>query len=81
MQSQHYKKLWWSIILATLGFSVIPLFILGGAIYHEFSVSYTSKIMDNIKTGAENRCDSIDLFFNERIAQLTSLANTTRSNN
>jgi two-component system NtrC family sensor kinase len=76
MQSQHYKKLWWSIILATLGFSVIPLFILGGAIYHQFSVSYTAKIMDNMKTRAENRCNSIDLFLNERIAQLTSLANT-----
>ena len=76
MHSQHYKKLWWSIILATLGFSVIPLFILGGAIYHQFSVSYTAKIMDNMKTRAENRCNSIDLFLNERIAQLTSLANT-----
>jgi len=76
MQSQHYKKLWWSIILATLGFSVIPLFILGGAIYHQFSVSYTAKIMDNMKTRAENRCNSIDLFLNERISQLTSLANT-----
>jgi two-component system NtrC family sensor kinase len=76
MQSQHYRKLWWSIILATLGFSVIPLFILGGAIYHQFSVSYTAKIMDNMRTRAENRCNSIDLFLNERIAQLTSLANT-----
>ena len=32
--------------------------------------------MDNMKTRAENRCNSIDLFLNERIAQLTSLANT-----
>ena len=76
MDSQHYKKLWWDIILATLSFSVIPLFILGGVIYHQFSVSYTAKIMDNMKTRAENRCNSIDLFLNERLAQLTSLANT-----
>jgi two-component system NtrC family sensor kinase len=76
MQSQHYKKLWWSIILATLGFSVIPLFILGGVIYHQFSVSYTAKIMDHMKTRAENRCNSIDLFLNERIAQLYSVAHT-----
>lgn len=76
MDSQHYKKLWWDIILATLSFSVIPLFILGGVIYHQFSVSYTAKIMDNMKTRAENRCNSIDLFLNERISQLTSLANT-----
>ena len=76
METKQYKKLWYSIILTTLGFSVIPLFFLGGAIYHQFSVSYTAKIMDNMKTRAENRCNSIDLFLNERIAQLTGLANT-----
>ncbi|MGB8991736.1 MAG: ATP-binding protein [Desulfobaccales bacterium] len=76
MEAQHYKKLWWDIILATLSFSVIPLFILGGVIYHQFSVSYTAKIMDNMKTLAENRASSIDLFLEERISQLTGLANT-----
>ena len=76
MEAAHYKKLWWDIILATLGFSVVPLFILGGVIYHQFSVSYTAKIMDNMKTLAENRAGSIDLFLEERISQLTGLANT-----
>jgi two-component system NtrC family sensor kinase len=76
MEAQYYKKLWWDIILATLSFSVIPLFILGGVIYHQFSVSYTAKIMDNMVSRAENRSSSIDLFLNERISQLTSLANT-----
>jgi two-component system, NtrC family, sensor kinase len=76
MEAAHYKKLWWDIILATLGFSVVPLLILGGVIYHQFSVSYTAKIMDNMKTLAENRASSIDLFLEERISQLTGLANT-----
>jgi len=76
MESQHYRKLWWDIMLTTLSFSVFPLLILGGVIYHQFSVSYTAKVMDSMKTRAENRCNSIDLFLNERIAQLTSLANT-----
>jgi two-component system, NtrC family, sensor kinase len=66
----------WSIILATLGFAVTPLFILGAVIYHQFSVSYTAKIMDNMKTGAKSRCNAIDLFLNERIARLFSLAHT-----
>ncbi len=48
-------------------------------IYQQFSVSYTAKIMDNIKTRAENRCNSIDLLRNERIAQLFSLAHTQTS--
>jgi two-component system NtrC family sensor kinase len=76
METQSLKKLRWKIILATLGFSVIPLLILGGWIYYEFSVSYTAEIMDNLKTLAENRCSSIDLFLNERISYLTLLART-----
>jgi two-component system, NtrC family, sensor kinase len=76
MEPQQYRKLWWEIILVTLTFSVFPLLILGGVIYHQFSVSYTAKIMDNLKTLAENRASSIDLFLEERISQLTSLANT-----
>jgi two-component system NtrC family sensor kinase len=76
METKQYRKLWWDIILATLSFSVIPLVILGGVIYHQFSVSYTAKIMENMKTRAENRCNSVDLFLEERIAQLTSVANT-----
>ncbi|MGO8761523.1 MAG: ATP-binding protein [Desulfobaccales bacterium] len=76
MEAQQYRKLWWDIILATVCFSVVPLFILGGVIYHQFSVSYTAKIMDNMKTLAENRAASIDLFLEERISQLTGLAHT-----
>jgi two-component system, NtrC family, sensor kinase len=76
MEAREYRKLWWDIILATVCFSVVPLFILGGVIYHQFSVSYTAKIMENMKTLAENRASSIDLFLEERISQLTGLANT-----
>jgi two-component system NtrC family sensor kinase len=76
MEERYYKKLWWGIISTTLVFSLIPLFVLGIVIYHQFSVSYTAKVMDDMKTLAENCCSSIDLFFDERIAQLISLANT-----
>ncbi|MFZ5447186.1 MAG: sensor histidine kinase [Thermodesulfobacteriota bacterium] len=76
MEAGYYKQLSRNIILATLGFSVIPLFILGGVIDHQFSVSYTAKIKDNMKTLAENRAGSVDLFLDERISQLTALANT-----
>ncbi len=76
MEAKQYRNLWWDIILASLSFSVFPLFILGGVIYHQFSVSYTAKIMDDMKTLAENRASSIDLFLEERISQLTGLAHT-----
>ncbi|HEY9072972.1 MAG TPA: cache domain-containing protein, partial [Desulfobaccales bacterium] len=76
MEERYYKKLWWDIFLATLGFSVIPLLILGLVIYHQFSSSYTAKIMEDLKTLAENRGAAIDLFLEERISQLSGLAHT-----
>jgi two-component system NtrC family sensor kinase len=76
MDGNYYKKLSWEMFLATIGFSVIPLLVLGIVIYQQFSISYTAKIMEGMKTLAENRASSLDLFFDERISQLTGLANT-----
>ena len=76
MEREYYKKLWWKIILTILAFSVIPLIILGAVIYQQFSQSYYTKIMEDMKTLAENRSSSIDLFLDERISQLASLAHT-----
>ncbi len=76
MDENYYKKLSWEMFLATIGFSVIPLLVLGIVIYQQFSISYTAKIMEGMKTLAENRAGSLDLFFDERISQLTGLANT-----
>jgi len=76
MEKPYYKKLWWEIVLTTLAFAVIPLFALGAVIYWQFSASYSAKVMEDLKTLVENRRGSIDLFFDERLAQLTTLANT-----
>ena len=76
MEENYYQKLWWEIIIATIGFSVIPLFVLGLVIYLQYSESYQAKITESLKTLAENRVGAIDLFFEERISQLTTLANT-----
>lgn len=76
MGVDYYKKLSWEIILATIGFSVIPLFVLGVVFYHQFSFSYSAKVMEDMKTLAENRCSSVDLFFEERVSQLIGLAYT-----
>ena len=76
MEEKYYKKLWWKIVFTTLGFSLIPLFALGITIYYQFSVSYTAKIIENLKTLVENRRSSMDLFFDERVSQLVTIANT-----
>jgi two-component system, NtrC family, sensor kinase len=76
MENKNYRALYWKIVASTLSFSIIPLFALGATIYYQFRVSYTAKIMESIQTLAENRRNSIDLFFDERLSQLHTLAYT-----
>ncbi|GKT08837.1 PAS domain-containing sensor histidine kinase [Desulforhabdus sp. TSK] len=76
MEDKGYRKLQWKIVGTTLGFSLIPLVALGLSMYYLFSFSYTSKIMDTLRSKAENRRVAMDLFFDERVSQLTTLAYT-----
>ncbi len=76
MEDKAYGKLYWKIIATTLSFSLVPLVALGISMYHQFSVSYTAKTMENLRTLAENRRNAIDLFLDERISQLNTLAYT-----
>jgi len=55
MEAQHYRKLWWQIILATLSFSIFPLLILGGGDLSPVQRLLYRQDMDNMKTLAENR--------------------------
>ncbi|MCK8601596.1 sensor histidine kinase [Desulfoferrobacter suflitae] len=76
MERTDYRKLYWKIITTTLTFSLVPLFALGATIYYQFRVSYTAKIMESLRTLTENRRNAIDLFFEERVSQLYTLAYT-----
>ena len=76
MERKDYRKLYWKIIATTLSFSLVPLFTLGATIYYQFRVSYTAKIMESLRTLTENRRNAIDLFFDERVSQLYTLAYT-----
>lgn len=74
MLNHDFNRFRNKIILATLFFSLIPLLVLGWLIYDKFSSSYASKIYDNIKVMVESRRQTIDLFLEERVSQLMSLA-------
>jgi two-component system, NtrC family, sensor kinase len=73
---RNYRKLWWQHCLAIICFSVIPLLFVNISLYALFDKIYTEKVMENLRSTAENRRDAIDLFFSERIAQLYTVANT-----
>lgn len=76
MEEYGYQKLRWRIIATTLSFSLIPLFALGLSMYYQFSVSYTAKIFETLRSLAENRRNALDLFLDERVSQLYTLAYT-----
>ena len=78
MEQRDYTRLKIRIIITTLCFSLVPLFVLGFSIYHQFSVSFKAKIEESLKTLAENRRNAIDLFFDERVSQLNTLVYTHR---
>ena len=76
MEDKKYRQFWWQITLTKILFSVIPLLILAATLYYHFSVSYTAKVLEGLRTLAANRQGSLDLFMEERISQLATLANT-----
>jgi two-component system NtrC family sensor kinase len=76
MEEKKYRQFWWQITLTKILFSVIPLLILATTLYYHFSVSYTAKVLEGLRTLAANRQGSLDLFLEERVSQLATLANT-----
>ncbi|SFM63859.1 two-component system, NtrC family, sensor kinase [Thermodesulforhabdus norvegica] len=57
-------------------FSVMPIAILGTSIYYEFHRSYTRQVTEYLRSIVEDRRHALDLFFRERIAQLSTVAHT-----
>jgi len=72
----HYQSLRVKIVAMTLCFSLIPLFALGIIIYYQFSTAYSGKVTEAVKTLAQNRRSAIELFFDERLSQLNTVAHT-----
>jgi two-component system NtrC family sensor kinase len=77
MPEHQYKQLGFKIAMTIVFFCVIPLLLLGIVLYTHFSTQYEQKMMENLRTLAENRRGAINLFFDERLLQLVTLANTS----
>lgn len=73
---RRYTTLQIRIIGAIVAFSIVPLIILGASIYYEFYSSYTNQVREYMRSVAEDRRHALDLFFEERISQLTVVAYT-----
>ena len=64
--------------MAIIGFSVIPLLIVNIALFLLFNRIYTDKVSENLQNRIEGRRDTVDLFLNERVAQIYIVAQTNK---
>lgn len=75
---RNYTKIWWQHCLAIIGFSVIPLLIVNIALFLLFNRIYTDKVSENLQNRVEGRRDTVDLFLDERVAQIYTVAQTNK---
>ncbi len=76
MEDHKYRQFWWQITLTIILFSIVPLLILAATLYHHFSKAYTGMVMEQLGNMAGERQAALEMFLEERISQLTTLANT-----
>ncbi len=76
MSMELHEKLKLKIVIMTLSFSIIPLLTLGATIYFQFRTTYTNKTLERIRTLSQNRRGAIEMFLEERTAQLVAIAHT-----
>jgi two-component system NtrC family sensor kinase len=74
MISGSFQKLRTKIILMTLLFSIVPLLCLGTSIYLQYRQAYRENVIESLKARVQNRSSHLETFFNERIAQLITVA-------
>jgi two-component system NtrC family sensor kinase len=76
LEQSGYTRLRIKLVLTTLGFSLIPLLILGYTMYRQFESAHTTKILQHLNHITENKRRTLDLFLNERLSQLMTMAYT-----
>ena len=76
MYSQDFTRLRGKMVAVTLAFSLIPLLALGWVIHHEYSSAFTDKFTATLSAAVGGKRRGIDIFLEERVAQLKNLALT-----
>ncbi len=71
---KNYSVLRWKLIVTILAFSVLPLMGLGYFIFLEFNKAYSEKAVSSLKLVVDNKQRAIDLFLQEKVAFLRTIA-------
>ncbi|MBG0788923.1 MAG: GHKL domain-containing protein [Desulfovibrionaceae bacterium] len=74
MTAPSYVRLKWTLVLTTMGLSLIPLFALGYVLHAEFKQAYEEKLTSNLRLMVGNKRETIDMFLDQRLSQLQTLA-------
>jgi len=74
--TKRYHLIGIKMTVIIICFSLVPLVVLGFSLYRHFNNSYTSRVLESLRASVEDRKRAIDLFFEERVSQLASIANT-----
>ena len=72
----RYRQLQWRMILSGLAVTLIPLWLLGAAIYIYFASAVEQSQRSQLHALALNRSEAIQLFLDERVSTLEVLAHT-----
>ena len=72
----RYRQLQWRMILSGLAVTLIPLWLLGAAIYIYFASAVEQSQRSQLHALAINRSAAIQLFLDERVSTLQVLAHT-----
>lgn len=76
MVSKDCRALRFKITFVTLLFSLVPLLCLGTSIYYQYRQAYKENVIESLRARVQNRSSHLQTFFDERIAQLTTVAQT-----
>lgn len=76
MNTKDYRKLRLKLSSTMLLFSLVPLLVLGFIIHDQFKRAFMGKLKGQMQVIVNNKRSSIDMFLNERISQLKTLAQT-----
>ena len=74
VQRNKYTRLRTIIVATTLCFAILPMLVVGVVIPIQFTGLYLDKTEREVENVARSKGRTIDIFFEERIAQLKSLA-------
>ncbi|MGB6064372.1 MAG: cache domain-containing protein [Desulfomonilaceae bacterium] len=76
MDTKYHEILWLKIVTVMLFLGIVPLLVLGTIIYYQSRAAYEKIIVDTLQTSALDTGRAVDLFLNERVSELFTIART-----